>query len=584
MTFNELKQELNNALTKAQETVSGLRKVLDYVNTAPAQVSCVASVDDANVTVTFGYAESLSPVVAYRVYRGGSQIASVSASVSASPYMDTNLADGTYVYAVAAVNEVGVEAVKVSAASVTVQVTPPAPGAPVYDAITAFSTSRLDHSWAASTQGGPTTSYTLDRSLTGTGSWTNVYTGTATTFSDTGLSADTQYFYRLLAFNGVTPSVSYSLRQKRTLAGTGAINFNPGFYWMTGRSGSSMSQQYRFNSLYGTAASPKCFAGSQFKGVSVEFRWKDLESTQGSYPGIALIKAEIDRLITFSPAKRLWIQWRDEKRNITMSKYTDLFPTYLGPNGLNVIYQYLGGETGSIDFVSWNINSSTAQARFTALWTALIAGLKLGTTALGTSYWDYIEGFRPHQEIGSERFGTSIAGASANVTAAQYQAHQLAFITLLRSLAPDKAIIVNPTNCNDKVAYLSAAVAIDCLLGHGDCLPRGASGIATGDIIGVDQDLCGTRSPHTGTDYRVLSRLWMGTEGSQLGHTADPTNPSAPFYLIPELNSYMDDPMEAVYKFWDIYEGNAADVENYQEIIAYVSANPSFNSSPPPHY
>src|SRR5207253_8258193 len=60
------------------------------------------------------------------------------------------------------------------------------------------SASRINLTWTASTGA---TSYIVQRSPNGTSSWTQAGTTTATSFSDTGLSAATIYYYEVLATN-----------------------------------------------------------------------------------------------------------------------------------------------------------------------------------------------------------------------------------------------------------------------------------------------------------------------------------------------------------------------------------------------
>jgi hypothetical protein len=62
---------------------------------------------------------------------------------------------------------------------------------------------RLDVSWTAPNNGGfAITGYTLERRL-GSGAWSIVYTGTATSFNDPGLSTASSYQYRVFATNSL---------------------------------------------------------------------------------------------------------------------------------------------------------------------------------------------------------------------------------------------------------------------------------------------------------------------------------------------------------------------------------------------
>jgi hypothetical protein len=83
-----------------------------------------------------------------------------------------------------------------------------APGAPTSFTATAASSSSINLSWAApsSNGGAAITSYTLKRGAT------TIYTGSGTSFTDTGLSVATAYSYTVLATNiiGNGPTASAS--------------------------------------------------------------------------------------------------------------------------------------------------------------------------------------------------------------------------------------------------------------------------------------------------------------------------------------------------------------------------------------
>jgi hypothetical protein len=77
--------------------------------------------------------------------------------------------------------------------------------------LTPVSTSQINASWTAVTGA---TGYTLERSTASNfSSPTTVYTGTATSFNDTGLSADTQYYYRVKAAVNTTSTAKNATTQ-----------------------------------------------------------------------------------------------------------------------------------------------------------------------------------------------------------------------------------------------------------------------------------------------------------------------------------------------------------------------------------
>src|SRR5712691_5503499 len=90
---------------------------------------------------------------------------------------------------------------------------PSAPAAPTGLTATGISASPINLSWNASTGA---TSYKIQRSPDGSTGWTQVGTGSGTTFSDTGLSAATTYFYRVIASNSVGDSAPSSTASAST--------------------------------------------------------------------------------------------------------------------------------------------------------------------------------------------------------------------------------------------------------------------------------------------------------------------------------------------------------------------------------
>src|SRR5205823_7074447 len=75
---------------------------------------------------------------------------------------------------------------------------PPAPAAPTGVSASPVSASQISLSWTASSGA---TSYKVQRSPDGSAGWTQVGTSTTTSFTDTGLSPATTYFYRVIAGN-----------------------------------------------------------------------------------------------------------------------------------------------------------------------------------------------------------------------------------------------------------------------------------------------------------------------------------------------------------------------------------------------
>jgi fibronectin type 3 domain-containing protein len=95
------------------------------------------------------------------------------------------------------------QAVTASPASITVTSAPVPPAAPTALTATAASTSQINLSWTASSGA---TSYKIQRSTDGATFTPLATVGAVTTYSDSGLNAGTQYYYRVLASNAAGDS------------------------------------------------------------------------------------------------------------------------------------------------------------------------------------------------------------------------------------------------------------------------------------------------------------------------------------------------------------------------------------------
>jgi hypothetical protein len=390
---------------------------------------------------------------------------------------------------------------------------------------------------------------------------------------------------------GVTTTSSYNWICNAAPADSG-IGDEPGWWFQEQRSGTAVHANSATAQTYRCSHYATVFSGSAaevFNGIAVQYYWSWLEPTQGNYTtAINYIKAEIDCLNNYDldPGAgvrhpKLFIQWRDEKRNTTVA--TNILPSWLG----SALYCW---DAGDFDNCSWDLDDPTALAAHTAFWTNLINGLKADP-----DYWDQIGGFRPHQEMGSERF------SSTRVSSTGYQTFQKEFATLLRTLAPDKMIWVNPTGASNKPQFLADMIAIDVLIGHGDMLPCRANG-NTDDCgpddgpdfnpSGVDRDLTGDtgRSCSGCTiDYRTVSNLVAAAEGSELGQCSFET------YELQDIFDYVNDYMQAAYFFIDAGDfsgtggscdaNDALHASSLSEIKAFAESNPVFdNTSTPAHY
>jgi endoglucanase Acf2/fibronectin type 3 domain-containing protein len=162
-----------------------------------------ATAGNSQVTLTWN---AVSGATSYNVYRsttpGGEGSTPIASGLTGATYTNTGLTNGTkYYYTVAAVNSSGT-----SAQSSEVNATPqlPMPGVPTGVAATAGN-AQVSLSWTASANA---TSYNVYRSSTsgGEGS-TPVATGiTGTTYTNTGLTNGTKYYFTIAAVNSAGTS------------------------------------------------------------------------------------------------------------------------------------------------------------------------------------------------------------------------------------------------------------------------------------------------------------------------------------------------------------------------------------------
>jgi hypothetical protein len=203
----------------------------------------------------------------YKVYRATSSSGNylfIDTSYSAS-YTDTGLSPNTtYYYKVSAGNSYG-ESDMSSYGSATTTTGETAPSAPLSVTAAAQSSSSITVSWG-SVPGA--SGYYVYRSASSNGTYSRITTASATPHTDTGLSSNTTYYYKVSAFNSqgegvqssavsatttaTAPSFGTSLTSGQTTEGN--ISTTPQHYYFSATQGRTYTvfwYDYDSNSAYG---------------------------------------------------------------------------------------------------------------------------------------------------------------------------------------------------------------------------------------------------------------------------------------------------------------------------------------------
>ena len=171
-----------------------------------------------------------SAITGYKIAQstnGGSTWSTLVANTGASSttYSNTGLTAGTtYTYRVSAINSVGTSTPSVTASATTTSntnLTVPQPPTGLTSSV--VSSSQINLSWAAPSNNGGSaiTGYKIERSSNGGTNWGTLISNsgsTGTTYSNTGLAANTTYTYRVSTINSVGTSTVSNTASATTLA------------------------------------------------------------------------------------------------------------------------------------------------------------------------------------------------------------------------------------------------------------------------------------------------------------------------------------------------------------------------------
>jgi fibronectin type 3 domain-containing protein len=209
------------------------------IPTMPSGVSATAASSNS-ITVNWS---TVAGATGYKVYRSASSSSSYSnvGDVTTVSFTDTELtASTTYYYKVTAYNSAG-ESSQSSYASATTSTLVSIPTTPSGVSVTSASSNSITVSWIAVTGA---SSYKVYRSATSSGSYTSVGDVTATSYTDTGLSGSTTYYYKVSAYNSAGES-SQSSPISATTSATVKVPSAPIDLKATAESSSSITLTWR---------------------------------------------------------------------------------------------------------------------------------------------------------------------------------------------------------------------------------------------------------------------------------------------------------------------------------------------------
>ncbi|MFC5472155.1 glycoside hydrolase family 6 protein [Cohnella suwonensis] len=186
--------------------------------TVPAAPSgLTATAGNAQVALNWTASSGATSYTVKRATTSGGPYANVATGVTATSYANTGLTNGTtYYYVVSASNSAG-ESTNSAQASATPSAGTQIPAAPTGLTATAGN-AQVALSWTASSGA---TSYTVKRATTSGGPYTNVAAGvTATSYTNTGLTNGTAYYYVVSASNSTGESANSAQASATPSAGT----------------------------------------------------------------------------------------------------------------------------------------------------------------------------------------------------------------------------------------------------------------------------------------------------------------------------------------------------------------------------
>ncbi len=275
----------------------------------PAAPSSLAATVASSSQINLAWIDNSTNETGFKIERktgsGGTyaQIATVGANVTS--YSNTGLsASTTYYYRVRSYNASGDSAYS-NEAYATTQAAQTGPTAPSSLTATKASSSQINLSWTDNSNN--ETGFKIERKTGAGGTYSQIATvgASVTSYSNTGLSNGTVYYYRVRAYNSVGNS-SYSNEANActgTLSGSGTYDSGSANIVYTGNWSNTTAYPLSYNTSLMYSATSQDKATFSFSGDSVTYVF-----TKDVYRGIVNLKIdEVDKgnLDFYSPY-RLW--------------------------------------------------------------------------------------------------------------------------------------------------------------------------------------------------------------------------------------------------------------------------------------
>ncbi|HZV03046.1 MAG TPA: fibronectin type III domain-containing protein, partial [Planctomycetota bacterium] len=208
-TYYYVAQAMNAGGTSANSSQASAT-TLPNAPSPPANLTAT-TVSQTEINLTWTASSGATSYVVSRGAQSGGPYTQIG-TTSSTTFQDSSLtANTTYYYVVQAVNAGGTSANSNQASATTL---PNGLSPPTNVSATTVSQTQINVTWIASPQA---TSYTVSRGTQSGGPYTQVGTTAATSFQDTGLTANTTYYYVVQAVNAVTTSANSSEASATTL-------------------------------------------------------------------------------------------------------------------------------------------------------------------------------------------------------------------------------------------------------------------------------------------------------------------------------------------------------------------------------